>query len=92
MSAETIGIDSGFRINIHSLLQQPVRDLQLIVIDTHVQESCSRERRPLSREHLVMTSQLWRKDLFVAERSAQEIQDHVADAPRADRCGRDATP
>src|SRR5688500_17418766 len=69
---ESVTIDGGLRVDIHSTVKQPPRNLDLVVVGTHVKQSRAGERRPVRREDLVVTPQLRRVDLVVRERPLQQ--------------------
>src|SRR5687767_5673155 len=72
--AETVSIYRSFCVGIHAAFQEPSGDLDLIVVDTHVQERCSGQRCALRGQHFVMTAEVRRVDLFVRERALQELR------------------
>ena len=53
VSAKTVGVDLSLCVHIGPTLQQPARDLDLVVIDTHVQEGRACEWRPVQREGMI---------------------------------------
>jgi len=71
---KTIAVHRGSRVHVHPLRDEPSRDLHLVVVDAHVQQRCSSERRSMRRQHLVMAAELRRVDLFVTEGATQQVR------------------
>ena len=71
MAAEAGVVHGGLRVHIHPALEQPLRDLQLVEIDTQVEQRCALERCAVHGP-TVMTAYVAKVDLIVNEGPPQE--------------------
>src|SRR5688572_24688008 len=73
VAAVAVGVDRGAGIDIGTMLQQPRRDLELIVLDGQMKQRRTGNRRDM---HAVarLEPQLRRQDLRFRESSAQELR------------------
>src|ERR1039457_6669889 len=64
VAAETFGVNRSFSVHIHSLREEPARNFHFVVVDAHVEQGRSRERRSTRRLHFIVTSEFRRKEFF----------------------------
>src|SRR5271156_2516027 len=74
VTSEAASINDGWLIDIHAAIQQPASDLDLVVVGAHVKQSRAGKRRSVRRQHLIVTAELGRVDLFVGEGSLEQIR------------------
>src|SRR5688572_415863 len=73
MAAKSIGIDHRGRVWVGTALEQPARDLYLVVVDAHVEQRRASERRSVKRERLVgVAAELRWEDLPMRECTRQQ--------------------
>ncbi len=56
MTPEAVAVHRRSGVHIGAPLDQPLRDVQLIVVRAHVEQGGTGERRSVCRQHLVMTA------------------------------------
>ena len=75
VSSEAVGVDFGTGVHIGAVRDQPARDLNLVEVDTDVQQGCACQRRAVQSERVVgMASQFRRIDFFMRERAPDELR------------------
>ncbi len=75
VATEAVSIDLGFGIDVRAMIDQPARDLDLVEINAHVQQSCARQRCAVQRKGMIgVASERGRIDFFVGKCSGQKLR------------------